>query len=557
VAVLFPERLPSSAWESERRVFDALARDLDDTYTVFHSLRWHQPGSKVDGEADFLIAHPQLGMLVMEVKGGGIDFDARSGTWTSRNRKGEEHRIEDPFNQALTAKHALIRELKAQAAWPPRRGVQIGYAVAFPDIHITASGFTSLGKREFTLGKNDLPSIGTAIAGSLAYWREADPSDSPGKEGIRALVERYGKSWTYRIPLKEAIAPEEQRIVELTDQQMSVLTMLSRHARAAIGGCAGSGKTLLAVEKARQMAARGEMVLLTCYNRPLADHWEASLDLPPGILIRNFHRLCKDAVARYGITPERAGMSGDDYMAWLPDGLLKAAIEHGLRFDGIVIDEGQDFEPDWLDTLQMLLRDRERSAFYLFYDDNQRLYRDAPIPAWLGEPYALQRNIRNTDQIGTLVRHFYDGDMELSGIDGRQVQLVEVPPDADGTPGSTLALRRVLKDIRDQGADPADVVVLGVSRAELDSFRNPGGWTPRTKAHPRGDVLLETIHSFKGRDSAIVVLTGLDHLSTLVGTESEERLEMLLYVGASRARSLLIMLVAPVLIPYLTAKFQP
>jgi hypothetical protein len=120
-------------------------------------------------------------------------------------------------------------------------------------------------------------------------------------------------------------------------------------------------------------------------------------------------------------------------------------------------------------------------------------------------------------------------------------------------PGSVTALRQSLKELRDQGADPSDIVVLSVSRADLDAFRNPGGWTPRTKAHPKGDVLLETIHSFKGRDSAIVVLTGLEHLADLIDSDPA-RLERLLYVGASRARSLLIVLVPAAMIPYLTGR---
>ncbi len=126
MAKLFPERLPSDTFDSERRVYEALARDLDDDFTVFHSVSWHAQSRKPDGEADFLIAHPDLGFIVLEVKGGGIDFDARRSQWSSTDRSGVSHPIHDPFTQALHAKHELMRELVADQRWPPRRRVQMG-----------------------------------------------------------------------------------------------------------------------------------------------------------------------------------------------------------------------------------------------------------------------------------------------------------------------------------------------------------------------------------------------------------------------------------------------
>jgi len=47
--------------------------------------------------------------------------------------------------------------------------------------------------------------------------------------------------------------------------------MLWRERRAVILGVAGSGKTLIAAEKARRLAAQGFDVLFTCFNRPLAE----------------------------------------------------------------------------------------------------------------------------------------------------------------------------------------------------------------------------------------------------------------------------------------------
>ena len=63
-----------------------------------------------------------------------------------------------------------------------------------------------------------------------------------------------------------------------------------------------------------------------------------------------------------------------------------------------------------------------------------------------------------------------------------------------------------------------------------------------------GNVLIETIHSFKGQDSPIVILADLGDLPTRAD-RANRAAEMLLYVGMSRARSLLILIVVPEAIP--------
>jgi hypothetical protein len=537
MAKLFPERLPASAEESERRVMAALADGLDDDFVVFHSVGWHAHSRKPDGEADFLVGHPELGFLVLEVKGGGINFDASTGSWTSVDRSGVTHPIKNPFEQALHAKHEIVRELRSDQRWPPGRRVQMGYLVVFPDMVVTQSGFTSRGPREIVIGKNDLGSIGDAIVERLHHWRMADPAEAPGPAGVSAAIERFGRSWSYRIPLRDAIEPEEQRIIELTEQQMDVLTTLGRHRKAAIGGCAGSGKSLMAIAKAQELARAGRRVLLTCFNKALAQHWSSTLDLGEGVVVRHFHGFCSDLVRESGIQIPQ-GLRDQEFWDWLPTGLLEAIAADSHSFDAVIVDEGQDFESHWLEALDLLLEGE--GTFYVFFDDNQRLYRTDRLPGWLGEPYQLNRNVRNTNDIGELVRRYYSGPMRLSGIAGRPVQCQIQPLDADGVPGTVAGLRRALAALRHERAEPSDIVVLTGYRFDrlLDNPRM-GPWTLRTRDQADGDVLVETIHSFKGQDSPIVVLADLRDLPERAEA-GDRAAEALLYVGLSRARSVLV-----------------
>jgi Nuclease-related domain len=541
VARFFPERPPEDTPDSEIAVFHALA-GLDERFTVFHSVGWHRGDGKPDGEADFLVAHPVLGLLVLEVKGGGIDFDAGSGRWTSRDRKGNVNPIHDPFDQALAAKHAIVRELVGDPRWPPRRRVQIGYAVVFPSMVITASGFTYRGKREITFGKNDLDRLPAAIVDCLRYWQQADAAPQPGPEGVSALVERYGKSWSYAIPFKEAYAPEERRIVDLTEQQMEILYHLERHNRAAIAGCAGSGKTLLAVAKARELAGQGKSVLLTCFNKALAEHWSATLDLPQGVVAKHFHGFCSEVVRQAGLRAPRPNLSPSEFSAWLPTGLYEALGVTPLRFDAVIVDEAQDFESEWFEYLDLLLADEASGVYFAFYDDNQRLYQTDRIPRWFGPTYVLSKNVRNTNEIGSVVQRFYTGTMRLSGVTGPEVRVEPAGSGGANPPTHITVLGRVLRDLRSGGADPVEIVVLTPKRASaLAGHRSLGGWRLRARDQRDGDVLWETIHSFKGQDRSIVILTELDDLSDL-SDRPDQWVETLLYVGCSRARVLLIVI---------------
>jgi superfamily II DNA or RNA helicase len=62
----------------------------------------------------------------------------------------------------------------------------------------------------------------------------------------------------------------EQELLRLTDEQMRILDLLRDTKRLVVRGGAGSGKTLLALEKATRLVRDGKYVLLLCCSIPLA-----------------------------------------------------------------------------------------------------------------------------------------------------------------------------------------------------------------------------------------------------------------------------------------------
>jgi hypothetical protein len=106
---------PAESTESaaERRLFEWLRDDSGDDLVAFHHVAWLIPRAKrpEQGEADFVLTHPHRGLLVLEVKGGSIGYDAAGGQWWTRGKSGDAA-IKDPFNQARRNSHSLRRLLE-------------------------------------------------------------------------------------------------------------------------------------------------------------------------------------------------------------------------------------------------------------------------------------------------------------------------------------------------------------------------------------------------------------------------------------------------------------
>jgi hypothetical protein len=111
MAKMFPDKLRSDIKsDAEKRLYQALKEQLSDQFIVFHSVSWQvqnlNNGAR-DGETDFVIVCPNLGILILEVKGGTIRYDGEADRWYSNH-----HPIKDPFKQACESKHSLLSLLK-------------------------------------------------------------------------------------------------------------------------------------------------------------------------------------------------------------------------------------------------------------------------------------------------------------------------------------------------------------------------------------------------------------------------------------------------------------
>ena len=531
MAHIFPERLETGP-ASERTVHAALA-GLPDDYVIVHGARWlGRPvaGSRVrDGEADFVIAHAEMGVLVLEVKGGAIDFDAATGRWTSTSRAGRTNVVKDPFEQATTSKHLLLEKLRNHQRYPRRR-VKFCHAVCFPDV--SAAGSLLLNApREVVLDVADLRTIEPSIERAFRFF---DDGDAPGAAGLSVIREMLAPTLRLRRTLGSVIGKESDQILELTEEQVRVLDLLRRQRRAAIAGCAGSGKTVLAVEKARQLGAEGMRVLLLCYNRRLAERLEAEVEDHENVTAVNFHRMAMGLIREAELELDWGADDPDFWEKTVPEKMGEAITQTSARFDAIIVDEGQDFASTWWDPIQWMLDDEDDGILYVFMDDNQRLYdRPSGIPIETA-PYLLTRNCRNTQSISKFVNTYYRGEElpESQGPAGREVEIVRC-----GTVEkmSNSIAKRISQLVSQEGIAPRNIAVLTGHSARGSILRGLQGDGFRLNTQRAGDDLveLETIFSFKGLEKQVVALAELDDLEP-------DRIDGLMYVGGTRATNHLL-----------------
>lgn len=536
---IYPETLAGVIVKSpaEKLLFETFRSQLDENFYILHSVAWieiRQKGKKPsDGEIDFVILHPKMGILLLEVKGGIIGRDENS-RWYTIRKDGTHADIKNPFEQVKENKYALIKKLRSLPNWMHELPT-IGHAVAFPDGTIDNLEFGADIPGEIVMLHNHLGDVGKWFSDCYKFWA-GENNVSPGQNGVQIILDLFKKSWFMREPkLGEEINLEQSLIDKYTEEQFALLDWLSGRPRAAIKGCAGSGKTILAVKKAEQLAREGFRTLLVCYNRNLAEYLSNTVGRKPRVKVRSFHGLCQEYAGRTGrnIKPDWDENRPDFFDAIMPDALYEAAVseQDDFKFDAIIVDEGQDFHETWWTGLEMLLEDPANSVFFVFFDDNQLVYSHKLHLPVQEAPFSLNTNCRNTKKIHEVSLKYYRSNMKTKckGPDGREPRTTtygEFP----FTPGAAIT-EILARLVYEQNVPPSDIILLspgGRATYPMKDLETVGAFQiVETPSLYPDEIQSMTIRQFKGLEKPVVIL--------VCPTEIEMSFTELMYVGTSRA----------------------
>ena len=541
--------------KAEARFYAACRDELPSDWLVLFSVPWigtSLGGQPRDGEADFVILVPERGILVVEVKGGGVQFEPATSQWTSIDKHGTSHPIKDPFAQARNEKHSILRAIKDDAAWRRAQShrVNIGHAVLLADVE-RVDGMVGVNSPRQIIGcSTDIPACEQWILQALSYWSGQDGTGAGvplTKAGIAAVEAVLFKRLEARPLLAHKLAEEERVRVLLTEQQSRVLRALGSRTHAAICGGAGTGKTLLALERARVTARRGMKTLLLTYNRLLADFLKYEAAEEPGLLAMSFHQLCewrtKLATQQSGRDLAREAQTafpnkgGSEYFdLQLPFSLALSTEILPERFDAIIVDEAQDFRAEYWAGVELLHAPGPDHCFYVFFDPNQAIYSQSTYSPIRDQPFHLTSNCRNTRAIHDFAYQYFKGDLTdpPSEIFGAPVVFKDA---ASIFAQATWIHGAIVNLISKEGVLPNQIAVLVCGQPKGTYFNAisqrpmPRGaeWSIEGPASSQG-VRLDTVRRFKGLEADIVFLWGVDSMPANQMTET-------LYIGASRAKS--------------------
>jgi hypothetical protein len=500
-AGLYPTAAPrKTESHAELRVYGALAKQLPRGWTAWHSLRMRRSGA-ADCEADFVIADPGRGLLVLEVKGGHIE--QRDGHWYSN-----KHPLaKAPRDQAKDFVHVLLDRLKAIGVAPPACGV----ATAFPDTPFSNQP-TEGDLDGCVLGQQDLAWFDKALNRVMVL--ALPEGKKPKGKWIDAVHALWSENWVPRLNLGDAAGARREELLRLDREQWEILQGLEENQRVLIEGGAGTGKTILAHASARRLAEQGRKVLLLCFTEALA-HWLSGENPHPNLTVRPIKRYAVELLEQAGETvvlQDSAEFWREATLRAIYDAL--AVVQPG--WDAVVVDEGQDLTADDWDLIAELSRERR---LWAFYDTEQAFWRDRRVREELFTTrYRLTKAYRCPKEIETLAG-WYLGRAADAALIGEAVKSETIA--VRGCPSRTSVPEKIGTEIdkllRD-GLKPEEIAVLSLrGKAEsgsvihadrLGNHRVVRADDPEATRH----VIAETFLRFKGLERPAIVVTDI-HLA--------------------------------------------
>lgn len=541
---------------SERDVYIALRDQLPDGYRVVHSLPWLRPERDAidaplrEGEADFVIFHPDYGLLVLEVKGGEEMF-ARGHQWFRKLATGER-KIRNPFEQARRNMHALNDAIEERTGGRITCKTYVyGYAVVFPQGR--ASGPLPLDVADSILIDVDrLHEFERMVVKAFTAFPQKVGKLSRAEfiEMLDVLLPRF----QIMRPLSPQIESGREKLLALTDNQALAFRGLFANRQLLVEGVAGSGKTLLAVERALAFGRQGIRCLFVCYNKELATWIREQLAADPDraeaakfVDVYHFHALAAELAKKAELAFEIPTSPAEARQFWDEDAvsILESASASLFAmgtppYGALVVDEAQDFAELWWYALFSLIDGSEKGLIFVFMDLAQSLRATSgPPPFHIPMRYALNVNCRNTRRIARLSANLVPLET-LSPVGapvGVDVRMLRAAAQAQQAGLVAAELRRLIET---EKLRPSQIVLLGPAakdRGSLAGLKGVNGTqitTSATEWRAGKGVLCSTARSFKGLEADVVVVYDLAALS--LGFSPAD-----LYVACSRARHVLIL----------------
>ena len=565
MAEMLSTKIPSFP-SAEHSVYEALnCADHTRNWKVFYSI--HVPNSNPKGkprEIDFLVIIPEYySVICLEVKGG--YFDIRGGKWY---KKYDSTPLpESPHDQAKETMFALKNdfEKKGFKHFFGYEAISIGCAVAFRDLNKPASGLPP--HLAFSIWPDDVRDPnklcnklkGIADKTSSGRCPRSAKKKREAKAYLKDLEDNLkggDMSGTNERIFSSALDTLREELLVLTSDQFHSLDLVKDNDCCVIDGAAGTGKTVLAMELARQRCEEnGEKIALICSNPYLSSRfvrWTKTLSNANGGKVvagtlEDFSTVDSQKQKKFDyLIVDEAQNLCDEYSRSLLDGLLDGRLTNGcwamfgdFEYQNII---NPYLTEDGEDVLKQLKKIYPRMT--------------------LGR---LKINCRNTYEIAAAVSMLIDIEtFPRSGVHGPRIQVEYF--DSDSPEHLDNLLDRLVSDLKEREFFSRQIILLSSSSDDFNTVppREYGGWRLLNVQKARGEKDLDReevadisgdsspktlrysdIYDFQGLESEVVILVlPLTKQQTEVGGGATlpdyEHLRRVLYTGMSRAKAILI-----------------
>jgi thymidine kinase len=509
----------------ERDILHLLQQGLPDSFDVFHGVAMSSVhhGEQKFGELDAVVLSPEGHIVLLEIKSGEVSIAANSIT------KSYAGKHKDVLKQVHVQRTATISRLQnaglghvraSQLLVLPDHQVQ-GETMAYPrDCMVDATELEALCQRV----KQHVPEHAISASDRLRVFDFLE-----NKFQLQPDVSSY-------------VGQLERTAVALSDGLATWVPRISSSAGIyTVQASAGSGKTQLAMALLHDSTAKGERCAYVCFNRPLADHMVRIA--PHRANVSTFHELCIDHYRQHLAKSKRtldfgdANVFADAAAQYVQDAETKAPT-----LDLLIIDESQDFDPEWIDALLKQLKTQAR--LYVLGDTNQDLYGRGSVELPEAVHISSPDNFRSPRQVVQTINSLKLTDQPVvskSLFEGWEPEFHSYKAsDTGGLKATEKCVERLLAD----GALLNQIVLLsyvGRERSSLLAQTHLGKWTLKSFTGQfdsagnakwrHGELLADTLHRFKGQAAPVVVLCEIDFEGAPSGRDLKK-----LFVGFTRAQ---------------------
>ncbi len=503
MAIIHPRITPPLALQHggyllELNLIEMLRMGLPDNFDVFHGLTWstvHNAMQKF-GELDLTVVSPQGQILILEVKAGSV--------YTQNGLLFKNYQQEKPkdIGQQLGRQHGALRKRLKQAQMDH---VEVQSFLVMPDQILQSEGLAY--PRERVIDATQMDQFCTLVRTSFAIL------DS---ELNRQLLLNFLSNEFDVVPdVGAMISNIQSSSAHLSNGLATWVPRISQDGNAFIvQATAGSGKTQLALKLLRNAALNKQRALYVCYNRPLADHIQTLA--PSHIEVATFHQHCDDYAKQHGHSPDFSNAKVYDELAKI---YMADAEKLSPRFDLLVIDESQDFNPEWVDALYQELKDDGR--LYVMGDENQQLYDREPFDLAGAVRIECNENFRTPANVVHAINRLNLIEQTIDACSNHQGEAPNFYTHNEQPGSHTAALNDCLHKLWSQGIDPSQVVLVtyrGLDKSKVMHLDYAGGkkikrplrdadgnstWTD-------GELRVETVNRFKGQCAPVVVFCEID-----------------------------------------------